>query len=135
MKKITINIILLSFLVLFVSSCNKKSSASLEGDWESIYLQENPPTGEKEIWTFDGNSNLEIKIVKEDTTIITTGTYYYYSKTMKKDQMDIAGLGYLVDGKYIIQKFKNGNLQIQRIELTTGDKDGAFRWKDFTKKE
>jgi len=135
MKKITINIILLSFIVLFASSCDKKSSASLEGDWESIYLQENPPTGEKEIWTFDGNSNLETKIVKEDTTIVTTGTYYYYSKSMKKDQMDIAGLGYLVDGKYVIHKFKNGNLQIQRIELTNGSKDGAFRWKDLTKKE
>jgi len=135
MNKITINIILLSFIVLFASSCDKKSSGSLEGDWESIYLQENPPVGEKEIWTFDGNTALEIKIVKEDTTISTTGTYYYYSKTMKKDEMDIAGLGYLVDGRYVIQKFKNGNLQIQRIELTSGDKDGAFRWKDLTKVE
>ena len=100
-----------------------------------IYLQENPPTGEKEIWSFDGDTKLEIKIVKEDTTITTSGTYYYYSKTMKKDQMDISGLGYLLDGKYVVQEFKNGNLQIQRIELTNGSKDGAFRWKEFTKKE
>ena len=135
MKKITINIILLTFLVLFVSSCNKKSSASLEGDWESIYLQENPPTGEKEIWTFDGNTKLDVKILKEDTTLVTSGTYYYYSKAINKDQMDISGLGYLLDGKYVVHKFKNGNIQIQRIELDNGDKDGAFRWKEFTKKE
>ena len=135
MKKITINILLLSLVVIFVSSCNKKSSASLQGDWEMIYLQENPPTGETQVWTFDGNTKLEVKIIKEDTTLITTGTYYYYSKSLKKDQMDIAGLGYIYDGKYNIHKFKNGNLQIQRIELTSGDKDGAFRWFDFTKKE
>jgi hypothetical protein len=49
--------------------------------------------------------------------------------------MDISGLGYLLDGKYVVQEFKNGNLQIQRIELTNGSKDGAFRWKEFTKKE
>ena len=100
-----------------------------------VYLQENPPTGETQVWTFDGVGKLDMIIVKEDTTLTTTGTYYYYSKSMKKDQMDIAGLGAAIDGKYVVQKFKKGNLQLQRIEHVNGDKDAAFIWKEFTKKE
>ncbi len=135
MNRIVINIVLLSLIVLFTSSCKKKSAASLQGDWELIYLQETTPAGEKEIWNFDGTTKLEKKIIKLDTTIVITGTYYYYSKSMAKDKISIAGLGNIDDGIYIVQKFKNGTLQIQREELSDGSAEGAFRWKDFSKKE
>ena len=132
MKKATYKILILSIFVIFASSCKKNDAGSLSGNWDYIYINENT-SGEKQVWNFDGSSQLTIKITKQDTTILNTGTYGYSSKSLKKDELTITGIDNLTDGLYLVQKYKNGQLVIQRTKLSSGAEGGAFRWKEFTK--
>lgn len=132
MKKLTSKILILSIFVIFASSCKKNDAASLSGNWDYIYIEGNT-AGEKQIWAFDGSSKLEITIIKQDTTIIKTGSYVYDSKGIPKDQLGIVDIDNLTDGVYSVQKLKKGQLIIQRTEFISGETDAAFSWKEFTK--
>ena len=138
MRYIIINIILLTLLLGFATSCQKSKQNKLIGTWESQPMSNTTvESSTKQYWTFDSAANLTVADVGSDTTITLDGIYSMSSKNMGISgyYIQITNVSGVLDGKYKIKQLDGSKLSLHRIELADGNTAGAFLWRDFLKKE
>ncbi|MBE9469539.1 MAG: hypothetical protein IMY72_14630 [Bacteroidetes bacterium] len=133
MKK-TLNIViafLISFFVIsFFGSCEKAKEDKIVGDWRLI--SEKEPVPEELVTHFVFFDDNTVKLVSDVTLIadysVSSENLHYYLKIIGFE-VSFISLG----GKYLINELSKDVLKITRVELSNGEKNGAFKRLEFIK--
>lgn len=120
-----------SGLFLFFS-CKKKED-KIVGKWEYVYLTSSD-AGKTQTWEFNSDKSFIRNIVLSDTLLIDTANYSFESRFIESPNLKINELHPDWDGTYEILTLNKKFLIIQRILLSDGSSQGAFRRAEFVKK-
>ena len=133
MKK-TLNIVIVIMVSFFVissfGSCKKAKEKKIVGNWRLVTEKE--PVQGQTITYFVFSDDNTVKRITEDTIVadysLSSKDFQYYLQINGFD-VSFVDLG----GKYRINELSKDILQITRIELSNGDKVGAFKRLEFIK--
>jgi len=130
----------LAILLVFVGvSCKKSKEKKIVGEWAFVPMNNVESASNQQIWTFEATNKLNIEVKNKDTTYIYNGSYEVSSKFMKGNYVDITGIYKYWNGLYKIEKLKDNEMVLNRVEKNADsvnpDEDGGvFLWKEFIKK-
>lgn len=126
--------IAISIIVLFGTSCSKRTESKLVGTWK-VETVGDCGWPEDAAWTFYSGGNMNIfhdaQLVKDGET---NGEYEVFTRSLVTPYLRFKGMGDMsANGIWRVEKCNSKKLIINRVEYLNGETQGAFLRREFTK--